>query len=517
MSLILRAVPRLRVHILRLAALAGMAGSLAGCVTIPSQSAIRPTGTDGAVFFKITSNYALDFWQRPTAYAVVRRVPDATSPDHSCYFLRSNSRALSGGTFVAGALPTGTYEFPNLGAPDSTIAVGCDGHGPEALRFTIASGRITYLGNWVESKTWNRQQNSMVIVDDTERARLALTVPNAFPDLAPLLAKPTLGFVTPSSQRTQAASLKAALRGGFGATSPTLAAGNTWIYGTRTGGVRYWREEMGTAIALDTGYRVSIEATTELADHSWLVGGEQSTLLHSSDKGATWSLVDADLPYGVIIGLTSWQGDVIATMVDNADVAIYRSDASMRAWKRVATFKSEFAWFTGVPNIRPMAATSGHSVVVSLPSRRVGIYDMATGEAVARDLPGAIQLFGVSGDGSLHCKCAPVIVMNPYESHDLGKTWTSSKFSRYSTLPAMKDSKTGLVWTKDGIDRTRDGGATWSHAAQPTDHWVSLFYSPDSTRAFAADGATMWMSRDDGATWVKAYHTDVSPFSVPFE
>jgi hypothetical protein len=121
--IILRAVPGLRVHVLRLAALAGMAGSLASCVTMPSQSAIRPTGADGAVFFKITSNYALDFWQRPTGYAVVRRVPDANSPDHSCYFLRSNSRALSGGTFVAGALadPLGLavgdkYPTPNQAA-----------------------------------------------------------------------------------------------------------------------------------------------------------------------------------------------------------------------------------------------------------------------------------------------------------------------------------------------------------------------------------------------------------------
>jgi hypothetical protein len=58
------------------------------------------------------------------------------------------------------------------------------------------------------------------------------------------------------------------------------------------------------------------------------------------------------------------------------------------------------------------------------------------------------------------------IAINPYESHDMGKAWQSSAFSRFMALPAMKDATHGVTWYKSGacdkpsMAYTEDG-QTW--------------------------------------------------------
>lgn len=511
MELHCRSVLRACARIVLAVAFCGVA-ILGGCTSVPSRSPIAPRDADGAVFFKVTDNYALEAWELPSAFLAVRRVADAASPATPCYWLRPGRRGLAGSTFLAGALPPGTYEFPNLGLPGEKLGSGCDHHGPASARFSVARGRLTYLGVWTQEKASGNQQ-AIAVVDDGERAHLEQSVPGEFPELARLVGQPPLGFLTPKSADQNEKIMQQIVRRGFDTDARAENASGTWFYGTRTGAVRRWREGENAAPAVDTGYRVSIEAIAVLSDSSVLAGGEQSTLLLSQDQGATWTTLDVPLPYGVIFGLAVYRNDVVLALLDKDDVHIYRSDASLASWNEVAGFHTEFAFFSGVPNIRPAAFVSGSSLVISLPSRHMAIYDMATGASATRDLPGAIQLFGMSGDGALHCKCAPVIITNPYESHDLGKTWAASTHDRYSLIPAMRDHTTGMVWTKDGIDRTRDGGHTWARVSRPSGAPVSLFYSQDGKQAFATDGVSMWQSANDGGTWTRAFMPGMGPLT----
>lgn len=494
--------------------------ALAGCVQAPTRVRTQPLDSDGAVLLKIGENLPAGTGRLDTV--TVRRLPDAASKDATCYDLQTSLRGLSAGTFLAGALPPGTYEFPTIGAQHPSIGA-CNGRvllakaGSQFGKFTVERGKLTYLGALERTGGMRYHSSLMVPVGPVTPQGPDEVLREAFPNLARFAGTPPLGWIENTLPAPEKA-FRYGLTNSFGLFDPSQAPDGTWIFGSRAGVVRSWKAGWDRAIRHNTGYRVALMTTAVLPDGQWLVGGEQSTLLLSADQGVTWKSVRGNLPFGAISKVVPVGNEQILTLLDGKNVSIYRGDAHAATWRKVAGYTTEFAFWTGMPGVAPQSFLVGDAYVTSLPSRHLGIYNLATGAVETRDLPGSVQVFGAGKDGVLRCRCAATIAVNPYASTDLGKTWTSSSFSRYMALPGMADASHGVAWYKQGLFSdpvmayTKDGGATWVQTGPAPNGLSHIFYSRDGKTVFASNEAdVIWSSDDNGATWKSALSVPLPP------
>ena len=89
-----------------------------------------------------------------------------------------------------------------------------------------------------------------------------------------------------------------------------------------------------------------------------------------------------------------------------------------------------------------------------------------------------------------------------------GKAWTSVKAAfAPAVLAGHPDSDTVLATTGDGVQRSTDGGATWTlNSAAPVIQFAG-FASPGEAAGIEPDG-TVHVSADGGATWTRTGRVD---------
>lgn len=488
---------------------AGLLLALAGCVEEPTRTHIAPRGNEGAVLFKMSEN-------RPVgaAYArfgdsiAVRRVPDAADSSAECFMLRTSMRGLAESTFLGAALPPGTYEFPTIGAGEGVSEGACNGRvmlDKKASRFgkfVVQTGKLTYLGTWERSGGDEMERSLIIPMKDGGSAGIDEVLAEVFPDLAKFAGESTLGWVDGTLPPQLDGANRYALRNSFGLSDPVEEPDGTMLFGSRTGVVRTWKPGDAKAAMYDTGRRVVLKATAVLTDGSWLVGGEQSTLLLSSDRGASWRSVRGNLPYGLIVKAASTDKGVLLTLVDGDDVYVYRGQVEAAQWQRIASYKKEFAFWTGLPGVPVQSFLVSGKYLTLLPSKQMAVIDLATGISESHKLPGGLVSFMVGQDQVLRCICVATIATNPYHSVDFGKTWSSSPIDRFYSLPAMRDASTGVVWAREQFAYTRDGGQTWIKGVSPGFMLKHMFYAADGRLAFATnDVDEIWSSEDNGQHW----------------
>ena len=481
---------------------------LGGCVQQASRTHLAPKGDEGAVLLKISENRQTMGWAAIHGDAIaVRRVADAADASPECFMLKTSIRGLSASTFMGASLPPGTYEFPTVGAGDFTVGecnarVLLGGRDTRFGKFVIEPHRLTYLGTWERTGNSEVGKSLMIPMKETNPTGLKEVLTEVFPDLGTFADDAPLGWVDGTLPPDLDQVNRYALQFSYGLLDPSQEADGTWIFGSRTGVVRSWKPGGSSATDHDTGRRVVLQTTAVLADGSWLVGGEQSTLLRSSDRGKTWQSVRGNLPYGLITKLAVKQQDILLTLVDKDDVAVFRASMPSMQWTKVASYKKEFARWTGVPGATVQSFLAGDKYVTTLPSKQLAVYDIRTGVSESHDLPGGIQYFSVDRDQVLRCRCIAVLAVNPYQSSDFGRTWTSATYDRYFMMPAMRDAKNGAVWTQKEFAYTRDGGATWTKATQTSAKLPHVFYSNDGKSVYATDDInSIWSSTDDGLNW----------------
>lgn len=510
----------------RLAAMValGSAMLLAGCMQQPVRADYVAAPGDGAVIFKLTQNLenrlGLVSYGVPNI-AVKRLEANGKSP---CYRLTANTLGMLHSAVFGGALPPGIYEFPTVGAGTGIGGpCGTTDSPSKFARFMVEAGKLSFLGT-IEITASNDRHRTFITPEPAPNLlRARVLVDNEFPDLSRFSQAVIVGWVPASMPPGLDAARQFAVENSFGLLDPSETSDGRYIFGSRAGVIREWAPGESRPIIHDTGVRTSLELTTILPDGHWLVGGEGSALLASADHGQTWTSVSSNLPFGAIVGLNSARsGIVYVTLFRGDTVSVFSGRPGLSPWRKIASYTTTFNHWTSIAGVLPRTDMIEGKLVTLVPSRQIAILDPATGKSVIRNLPGSAQVFSVSADGVLHCRCNKVLAVNPYESHDFGQTWISSAASRWMMMPAMRDARHGVAWVgammgKRGMVYTNDGGATWTPSTETPDLSLqNTFYSNDGKRAFATNGVNqLWESDDDGRSWHEVMHLSLPTGELP--
>jgi photosystem II stability/assembly factor-like uncharacterized protein len=291
-----------------------------------------------------------------------------------------------------------------------------------------------------------------------------------------------------------------------GLASPRAIDGSGFIYGTADGVLTRVRPGQ-QATYYDVGARSSVEAVLVSAEGDWFVGGELGLLSVSKNQGRTWQSIRGDLPFGVIVDLAQWHDQIIVTTLRHKDVFIHAAATGSAHWRQLAHYQIDFNRFSGVPGERAQSFLVRDGLITTIPGRKMAYLDLKTEQSDIRSLPGMIQKFSVSADGTLRCRCKATIAVNPYESHDLGLSWKDSNVSRFMMMPVFQDEKHGIaletpIGTQYKMLYTEDGGVTWVESMDAPLGVRQMFYSHDPGIAYVGTAyGQFWMTHDNGKSW----------------
>lgn len=483
---------------------------LGGCASVEIRDTKIKSANDGAVVIRVlpnvqSSSQFFKNWQSLT----LARLPQAGESAEVTYAVSPKLDAASRSAIYAGTLPPGQYRFVQFSAQQcgavcisSWLKVG-----PKFSRFEIKPGQITDLGVLVQTD----------MQDGTQRAALTHEAPGdhaltpellteVLPDLLPMMSRPRLSWSAESVPASMPTMQRAAIQLSHGFVSPRETEDGAFLYGTANGVVGRWKPGASHQ-AFDIGERVSVDSVLVLPDSRWMAAGEFSTVKVSGDRGRTWQSLRGKLPLGLVVDLNLWRDKVLLTLTQGPIVKVYSAPAGTDQWALVAEHKTDVNWFFDVQGVRPQSLLLGDVLVTTIPGRQLSVLDLHSGQAELRKLPGAVQMFSASADGVLRCRCISVIKVDPYESHDLGKTWVDSTASRFMMMPAFRDKLNGVAFkggfmSPSKFTYTRDGGASWLETTEAPYAFQQLFYSRDGSKAYAATVfGNLWVTENDGQTW----------------
>ncbi|MFZ5638044.1 MAG: hypothetical protein ACOY82_15805 [Pseudomonadota bacterium] len=275
-----------------------------------------------------------------------------------------------------------------------------------------------------------------------------------------------------------------------------LYGADGFYFSAQNGVIKRWRPG-GDVEMLYTGSPFLLESVLEMTGGRLLAAGEAGTLRRSSDDGRTWSDFNATLPYGRISNLIDLgDGNAFAfARLWNGSVYVYRGTLDTGAFVQLAAFELDISIWNGPPDYSPRMFRDRDRLVVSIPSRKLALIDLTTGAAELLDAPGAISNFTLNPDGGLWCICAQNLLVHPYVSRDLGRTWEKSEGDRLMVMAAFFDEQRGFGYRSavfseknSGIVRTTDGGRNWSLTNDPDID--RAFWTP----AYSRDGSVMLLN-----------------------
>lgn len=524
-----------------------IAAALAACETTvhsPAATGAAATATapvasagQGAIVMRLLpNNDGTDPYLKAWGKVRLQREGDAAP-----YSIAPLLDAASRSAVFAGALPPGRYRFMQL--PSFACGYVCT---PSVTTpasgfasFEVEADHLTDLGAIALTTTPGSNVALLATESRPSGPATAELVREIVPGFAPLLARPvrhwgsaaalpaTGGTGPVTSAQAAAADPKApmapaphealaALLGevawrsskGFSAPVETAEAG-TFIHGSALG-VVYSRTGAGARRAHNLAERAAVDAVLVAADGRWIAGGEYSLLKQSRDRGTSWETVRGNLPFGLVVALAESRGQVLAAVLRDRELRLFAADAAtlgpQTAWRLLYAATLDLAAYWTATR-RPELFVQGERVVLTLPNRQVAVIDLAGGTAQTLVLPGAIQHFAFGADGVMRCRCASTNV-NPFESHDLGRTWRAVDTSRYWMLPAWQDARNGVMLRNafagaSKLAVTRDGGASWVESATAVPHDLHhLRWSKDGKTLYAASlQGEFWVSRDEGRNW----------------
>jgi photosystem II stability/assembly factor-like uncharacterized protein len=489
---------------------------LSGCAQVEMRTATMEAPTDGAVLIRVLPNMASasQFFKNWNSITV-ERLPTGTESAKQ-FALTPTLDATSRTAIYAGSLPPGTYRFVQFSAQQcgymcvsSLITVN-----PNFSRFDVKSGRLTDLGELVQLGFGNKVLFAHGREPDTTIS--TEIIEQALPSLKPLLTAPALSWDADTVPVTMDKASEIAKKISYGFVAVKDTDQGDFVYGSANGVVFSWQPGQ-KPVAHDINSRVSVESVLVTPSGSWLAGGELGVLRQSDDSGVTWRSIRGNLPFGVVVDLNYWNKRVIATTLKGNDVNVYTAAEGSDAWSPLAHYQMDISLFWDIPGVRAQSYLVKDTLITTLPGRKVAVMDLHSGQSNIRELPGAIQMFSVSQDQVLRCRCAASIAVNPYESHDMGKTWQDSTNSRFMLMPTFRDDKNGVAF-KGGffapsrMTYTADGGSTWFETTEAPIFFNQLFYSRDGKTAYAgsAEGA-FWTSTDDGRHWQPVARNTTEP------
>lgn len=488
---------------------------LSGCASVEMRTAEIESPTDGAVLVRVLPNMAsasqfFKNWDN----IVVERLPIGAESSRQ-FALLPTLDSTSRTAIYAASLPPGTYRFVEFSAQrcgymcvSSLVTMN-----PSFSRFEVKSRRLTDLGEIIQLGLDNK-----VLFAHKPEPDAGITtelIDQALPSLKPLLAEPALSWSSDSVPAHMDAAFKLAKEMSYGFVSVKDTDQGDFVYGSANGVVFSWRPGL-RPVAHDINSQVSVESVLVTPGGSWLAGGELGILRQSDDLGATWRSIRGNLPFGVVVDLSYWNKRVIATTLHGNDVQVSSAPDGSDTWTPLAHYTMDIS-FWDIPGVRAQSHLVRDTLVTTLPGRKIAVLDLPSGKSDIRELPGAIQMFSVSQESVLRCRCAASIAVNPYESHDMGKTWQDSTNSRFMLMPTFRDEKNGIAFeigffSPNRMVYTADGGKNWIETTEAPIFFNQLFYSRDGKTAYAGSArGEFWMSTDDGRSWHQMASSNAGP------
>ena len=455
---------------------------------------------EGVVFFHDALNFP-DMDQTGSGSTVQVMRVDGEPKKYILTFARYGMRTSSG---YHAALPAGRYRLHDFDAEPECWAWVCKHAIMPPIStipdFVVRAGEVSYLGPIQVSITseWRAAPETRKIAwgwDETPDLELGKRV---FAGLQPTLADMPLrsGWAESREPGHDLRWRWSIIEQSQGMAFAGRHGADGFYFSAKNGVIKRWRPG-GNIEMLHTGTPFVVESVLEMSDGQLLAGGEAATLRRSRDDGRTWSDFNPALPYGRISGLIGLeQGNAFAfSMVSEGRAMVYRGDSAAGEFTRIADVELDISLWNAPPDYQPRMYLHGGKLVFSVPSRKMGIIDLATGAVEVLDLPGAISNFKLNPDGALWCICAQKLLVHPYVSRDLGRTWAKSEGDRLMVTAEFFDGQRGFGYRSvafsdknSGIARTTDGGRNWS-----------LINDSDIDRAFwrpvySRDGSVMLLN-----------------------
>jgi hypothetical protein len=260
--------------------------------------------------------------------------------------------------------------------------------------------------------------------------------------------------------------------------------------------------------------------TTRTLRAAWTVGsevfavGDGETILHSADRGRSWSIESADPPAGDSGDLFSMAGRSLTDMVIVGDLGLDlltpQTSGGARHW--ILTSHT----YRGLPWYSVWASSSGYYGVASdvdfyalAPPFLPAVIEVWTGPDDSQQLPNG--RWAVWGDASKFVygvgPAGNAIVFS-----GIGTAWQSSKIASFDLLATWGSDRSNVyaVGVNGTVLRTSgsatDGGATWSTggpmpAGVQTSDWQAIWGSaPNDVFVVGAGGAIVHY---DGTSWTR--------------
>lgn len=487
---------------------------LSGCAMPEYRSAKLKDPNDGAMAVRILPNRngVSQFFKTWQVLEVVRS-PDAPGGTEAHFEVGPLLDGMSRSALYAGSLPPGHYRFVKLSAMScgalcvqSSLMVN-----PHFSGFDVQSGKLTDLNVLVQSDPPSFLGAGNVMLSHDEAALGTETteiIDELAPGLKPVLVDAPLSWTdSPAAAAAQAKANLLARQFSTGSVSPEALPDGRIIYGSANGVVFEWTPGQ-RPVAHDIGMRRSVESVLVTTDGAWIAGGELSMLQLTRDQGKNWGSIRGDLPLALILDVHQWRDQLVTTTLRGQSVAVYRSGPYGGSWTRLGSYEMSLSAFWDIPGIRPQSFLIGDHLITTLPGRKLADMNLETAASEIRDLPGSLQMFSASPDGVLRCRCQAAIAVNPYESHDMGRTWTSSAAARFMLMPTFRDALHGVAFlghymSANKLVYTEDGGNTWIETVDvPADVAYKFVYSKDGKAVYAMSSrGSIWGSFDDGRTW----------------
>ncbi len=416
-----------------------------------------------------------------------------------------------------GSLPPGRYRV-------ATICPSCGDlsepkAGEDLPEFTVLAGKTSYLGTVMVSVQGVGDKNSPLEAhwawNAEPDARIGQRLLQAlYPSLAQATTLTLDGWQGTPEQVLAAAERRLEIkRGSAGLLEPGAHGANGFHFGANNGVIKRWSQADGVQL-IDTGSPFLIRSVVEGEPGQLLAGGEAGTVLYSADDGLSWTDVSGDLPYGLVLQLKSAGGkDVLLSLLHGENVSLYRGRLGESRWDRLAEHVLEFKFWTGLRGIYPDMHVVGRGVALTLPSKKALYLDLDSGESHEIDMPGSAGAFSFTADGVMRCSCARSIAVNPWESRDLGRTWTPSSLDRFMRLPVFRSPTEAFTYKGPWLNpksarifTTTDGGRRMEQSPHlpPIGAWVA-------SQAYSADGSVMLLtgSAEVDKEWVETVFTSV--------
>ena len=447
-------------------------------------------GGQGAVLFQLSNDFPTVF---PGALIPQISVIPSGSDGKTVYFLEGSSNGFRTTRSYLGALPPGRYRFVDFQAVDCKMLCA-DPALPAPMdmpEFEISTGRVRYLGTIalaMLSNSYSTNPNAFRNYwswNHRPEAKEAKHMLGAYPALSSFAASLDSGWHGTETATAEMSRIQMKARS-YGMLGATDFGEDGFYFSSHNGMIKRYRPG-GALELLDTGHDLMVTSVRELAGGHLFTTGEAGMLRYSADGGMTWVDRSEGLPFGLTTNAVVIGDDEVAfTLQKNEAVSLYRGKASGGEWRKIGDFPLVFATWTGLPGAQPELFHHNGTLVLTLPSRKLAVIDLASGTSELRDPPGSIALTKLSGDGVLRCSCAKTIAVSPYESRDYGKTWTPAAFSRFLGLPEFHDAQNGFSYQgavfstkKTGLSFTRDGGKTWDLTNYPelSQAWWQPAYS----------------------------------------